>query len=135
MVGLPLHGIRVADFSVLGTGPVCTEALGFLGAEVVRIEDRGGKRDFWRVRIPQLWGILNMNKLSVTLDLAQPEAVDIAKRLVKISDVVVENFRPGAMEKLGLGYDALREIKPDIKCILNDFRLKNLFHFRKTDGI
>lgn len=88
--------------------------LAFMGAEVIRVENRYDVRDIFRVR--QLWPFneINFNKKGVSLDLKHPEAVSLARRLVGKSDVVVENFSPGVMAKFGIDYPSLREVKPDL---------------------
>jgi benzylsuccinate CoA-transferase BbsF subunit len=120
----PLSGIRVADFTWVWAGPFCTLQLAHLGAEVIRVET--ATRPCVTRMLPP-WpnaqpGInrsgyfnqYNQGKLSLALDLKQPEAVEIAKQLVGRSDIVCENFAAGVMERLGLGYEALRMVKPDI---------------------
>ncbi len=121
----PLEGIRIADFTWAWAGPYGTMLLGFMGAEVIKIESRR-RPDHSRMRSlatgPSMAGPdhatifndINLGKMSTTLDLGKPEGVELAKRVVSISDVAAENFRPGVMERLGLGYDALKEVKPDI---------------------
>ena len=128
---LPLEGIRVADFCWVWAGPYCTMLLAALGAEVIKVEGykrpdlirRGTAR--WRVRddpsmievkrVPGAsFNTINMSKKSLALDLATAEGRDLARRLVTISDVVVDNMRPGAMAALGLGYEDLRNLRPDI---------------------
>lgn len=125
MARRPLEGIRIADFTWAWAGPYGTMLLAFMGAEVIKIES-AKRPDHSRMRSlaagPTFGGPdqapifhdLNLNKMSITLDLSQPKAVELAKRVVSISDVVAENFRPGVMDKLGLGYKALEEVKPDI---------------------
>jgi len=120
-----LHGIRVADFSWAWAGPYGTMLLALMGAEVIKIET-SRRLDHTRARSlaagpsfggpDQSWifNELNLNKLSITLDLGQPKAVELAKKLVKVCDVVVQNFRSGVMDRLGLGYSSLKEVKPDI---------------------
>ena len=122
---LPLEGIRVLDFTWAWAGPQGTLLLALLGAEVIKVESRR-RLDHARLRSlvagPSTTGpdhsfifnTLNLNKLSLTLNLSKPEAVEIARALAKKSDVVTENMRPGVLERLGLGYEALRSIKPDI---------------------
>jgi benzylsuccinate CoA-transferase BbsF subunit len=122
---LPLEGVRIADFTWAWAGPYATMLLALMGAEVIKIETHK-RPDHSRLRSlasgPVAWdpdkspifNDLNLNKMSITLDLAHPKAVELAKRLVAISDVVAENFRPGVMDRLGLGYDVLKDIKPDI---------------------
>jgi crotonobetainyl-CoA:carnitine CoA-transferase CaiB-like acyl-CoA transferase len=111
----PLDGIRIVDLGQVILLPFATRWLAWLGAEVILIESR--KRVFQRVTPPFAYGkpgpntgarfnTMNNNKLGCTLNLKTPEAVDLVKRLVAKSDVVTENYSTGAMEKLGLGYDA-----------------------------
>jgi benzylsuccinate CoA-transferase BbsF subunit len=121
----PLAGIRVLDFTWAWAGPHGTLLLALLGAEVIKVESRR-RLDHTRVRSlmagPMLatpdhstiFTDLNVGKLSLSLDLKQPKAVEIARRLVRVCDVVAENMRPGALERSGLGYEALRAVKPDI---------------------
>ncbi len=125
MARLSLEGIRITDFSWAWAGPYATMLLAFMGAEVIKIES-SKRPDHARMRSlasgpsdkgfdqSGVFNDLNLNKMSITLDLTQPKAVALAKRLVGISDVVAENFRPGVMDKLGLGYNVLKEVKPDI---------------------
>jgi benzylsuccinate CoA-transferase BbsF subunit len=121
----PLEGVRVTEFTSAWAGPYATCLLGFLGAEIVKVESRQ-RIDHARVTSltvaasfsnpdkSDVFNSLNLNKLSVCLNLTQTKAVEIAKQLVAKSDVVVENMRPGVISRLGLGYEALREVKPDI---------------------
>jgi benzylsuccinate CoA-transferase BbsF subunit len=122
---LPLEGIRVLDFTWAWAGPQATLLLALMGAEVLKVESRH-RLDHSRLRSlvagPSMSGpdasfifnTLNLNKLSVTLNLSKPEAIQIARSLAKISDVVAQNMRPGVLERLGLGYDDLKKVKPDI---------------------
>jgi succinate--hydroxymethylglutarate CoA-transferase len=117
-MGKPLEGIRVADFTRLYAGPFCTMLLGDLGADVVKIEEPG-EGDPIRAQGPpfhQGQGMsflaANRNKRSVALDLRKPEGQDIARALAISADVVVENFRPGVMERLGLAYASLAASNP-----------------------
>ena len=120
----PLAGIRVLDFTWAWAGPQASLILALLGAEVIKVESHR-RLDHSRLRSlvsgplssPDqsfIFNTLNLNKLSVTLNLSQPRAVEIAKDIAKISDVVMENMRPGVMDRLGLGYETLKAIKPDI---------------------
>ncbi len=112
-----LEGIRILDFTRVLAGPFCTMMLADLGAEVIKVE-RPVTGDDSRQFGPFVgeesayFMSINRNKKSVTLNLKDPLAVDIVKRMIKNIDVVVENFRPGVMEKLGLGYETLKEINP-----------------------
>jgi Predicted acyl-CoA transferases/carnitine dehydratase len=120
-----LQGIRVVEFGGFWVGPYTAELLAFLGAEVIKIESLK-RLDFSReislttgqfftgVNQSTVFSDLNLNKLDVSLDLKQPKAVELAKRIVKISDVLVQNNRPEVMDRLGLGYDSIRRIKPDL---------------------
>ena len=120
----PLDGIRVADFCWAWAGPYGALQLAHLGADVIRIES--AKRLCPSRLIPPwpdnesgvnragYFNQYNQGKRSLTLDLKAPEAIDIAKTLVSKSDIVMNNFASGVMEKLGVGYDVLRRIKPDI---------------------
>ncbi|HJS25899.1 MAG TPA: CoA transferase [Actinomycetota bacterium] len=126
--GLPLAGIRVADFSRVLAGPLATMVLADLGADVIKIE-RPETGDDTRGWGPPFLGddaayflSLNRNKRSVVLDLSTDEGRDAARRLALSSDVVVENFRPGLMERFGLGHATLSAERPDIvTCSLTAF--------------
>ena len=112
----PLEGIRVLDFSIMLAGPYCARLLADVGAEVIKIEPPEG--DDMRLRTPlreghsAYFGQLNAGKKSLALDLKSAEAIRLVHRLVAEADILVENFRPGVMERLGLGYEALHEINP-----------------------
>ncbi len=116
----PLAGMRVADFTLHAAGPFAAHMLSLLGAEVIKIES-SLRPDIFRRPHP-VYGRLDVatfdqvaaNKLSLTLNLKHPEGAAIAKRLVAISDVVAESFRPGVMDRLGLDYESLKAVKPDI---------------------
>ena len=121
-----LAGKRVLDFTTTIAGPYCARLLADLGADVIKIEAPDG--DMMRTRPPlrdgasAAFGQLNAGKRSIALDLKQPEAVAIVRQLVGTADILVENFRPGVMRRLGLHYDALKEIKPDlIYCAISGY--------------
>lgn len=109
----PLAGIRVIEFTHMVMGPAVGAILASLGAEVVRVEPIGGDRTR---RLPGsgagYFPMFNRHKTSLCLDLKQPQAVEIARRLVRGADVLIENYRPGAMERLGLGYEVLSREQP-----------------------
>ena len=114
-----LEDIRVLDLTQFWFGPFCTMMLADMGAEVIRVEPPWGSPD--RVADAYIVGRssytfhqLNLNKKGLTLNLKTPEGIRVFKELVPLSDMVVQNFRPGAMERLGLGYDVLRELNPGI---------------------
>jgi CoA:oxalate CoA-transferase len=112
----PLQGIRVLDFSIMLAGPYCARLLADVGAEVIKIEPPEG--DDMRLRTPlrdghsAYFGQLNAGKKSLALDLKNAEAIRLVHRLAAEADIVVENFRPGVMDRLALGYEALRKINP-----------------------
>jgi len=115
----PLRDIRVLDFSTLLPGPMATLFLADAGAEVIKVE-RPGRGEEMRSYTPK-WGadsgnfnMLNRGKKSIALDLKDPAQRDRIMGLVETADIIVEQFRPGVMQRLGLGYDAVREINPDI---------------------
>jgi len=121
---LPLEGIRVANFGWVWAGPVVGQTLAFLGAEVYKIESRA-RIDLTRTLPPFGGGIADPDRGlacsagwagngSVTLNLRKPGARELALRLVACSDVVIENFLPGMMDELGLGWEALRAVRPDL---------------------
>src|SRR5581483_11576665 len=106
-----LAGIRVLDLSRLLPGPFCTLYLAQLGAEVIKIEEPNGG-DYARALSAEMFALINRNKKSVTLDLRQPSDREAFKRLVKTADVVLESFRPGVMDRLGCGYQELKQLHP-----------------------
>lgn len=139
VAGLPLEGVKVLDHGIVYTGTAATTLLADMGAEVIRIESIQVLQPFTRgmvTRPPrreeptpgyvngdpgerpwERWFQLHAiqrNKYGITLDLTRTEGVEIYKRLVKRSDVVLENFAPGVMDRLGLGYETLKEVKGDI---------------------
>ena len=114
-----LENLKILDFTTLVPGPFATMMLADMGAEVLRIESPT-RPDLLRNMPPfadgqsTAHGTLNRNKRSIALDLKNPEAVAIAKRLVEDYDIVIEQFRPGVMQRLGLGYEQLHEINPKL---------------------
>ena len=123
----PLKGIRVLDLTRVLAGPYCAMLLGDMGAEVIKVEEPG-KGDDTRGWPPFAGGestyfiSVNRNKKSITLNLKAPEGRDILKKLAKKSDVLLENFRSGTMEKLGLGYGTLAKLNPKlVYCAISGF--------------
>jgi crotonobetainyl-CoA:carnitine CoA-transferase CaiB-like acyl-CoA transferase len=115
----PLDGIRVIDLTQMISGPMATMILADQGADVIKVEPpgigdlvraMGGRKS----GLSPTFAVANRNKRSIVIDLKQPRGLDVLKRLIPNADVVVQNFRPGAAERMGVGYDALREIKPDL---------------------
>ena len=115
----PLSGIKVIELGQLIAGPFCTRVLGEFGAEVIKVESPNGGDPLrqWRKLYEgtSLWWLLQArNKQSVTVNLKSPDGQEIVKRLATQADIVVENFRPGAMEKWGLGYETLARDNPGL---------------------
>jgi crotonobetainyl-CoA:carnitine CoA-transferase CaiB-like acyl-CoA transferase len=121
----PLSGLRVIDFSMGWAGPLCTRHLADLGADVVKVES-DTHYDWWRgweppgaadppeYELKSVFNVMNRGKRGVTLDLITEQGAAQAKALVAGADIVIENYAPGVMEKLGLGYDALQAIRPGL---------------------
>ncbi len=115
-----LEGVKVVDFTQFEAGPSCTESLAWLGAEVVKIENPGRGDPGRRLRPgqpdndPWYFHQFNANKKSLTLNLKSPRGLEIVKSLLKQADVTIENMAPGTIERLGLGYDVVKEINPGI---------------------
>ena len=125
----PLSQAVVLDLSIMLAGPYCTQILADLGARIIKLERLEGKGDFTRHLPPHFvkgtsayFHSVNRNKESVVVDLKRPEGRDLFLRLVQKADIVVENYRPGVMERLGLGYAKLAEVNPRIvQCSISGF--------------
>jgi len=119
-LGSALQNIRIVDLTQHLAGPFCTMLLADMGAEVFKVEPPWGDASRASAQYPMIKGqnsyfmFVNRNKKSIALDLKSEKGVEVLKGLVEISDVVVENFRPGVMDRLGIGYEALREVNPGI---------------------
>ena len=129
----PLAGVRVMDMTTAWAGPFAGRVLAYLGAEVIHVES-ATRLDLWRgaghgldpVRYPDLdpgerpynrtvlFNSQNLNKLSFTVDVKKPGGRDVLLKLAAVSDVVLSNFTPGTLARMGLGYEHLKEVKPDI---------------------
>jgi crotonobetainyl-CoA:carnitine CoA-transferase CaiB-like acyl-CoA transferase len=127
MMGKPLSGMKILDFTYLLPGPFGTMMLADLGAEIIKVENPVNP-DLMRLVPPFVDGMsaayaqVNRGKKSVALNLTFPEAGDIVRRLIGEYDIVIEQFRPGVMDKFGLGYDALRDVNPKlIYCSLTGY--------------
>ena len=115
-----LSGVKIVDLTQFEAGPSCTEALAWLGADVVKIENpkmgdpgrrlRPGQPD----NDPYYFHVFNANKRSMTVNLKSPKGLALVKDMLRQADVCIENFAPGAIERLGLGYDVVRELNPGI---------------------
>ena len=108
---MPLSGIRVLDFSWVIAGPTTTRYLAAMGAEVIKVEAPGSGDPG---RASELHTVLGQAKKSIVLDLKQPQAVEIARALAAKSDILIENYATGVMDRLGLGAEALRAVNPDL---------------------
>ena len=95
----PLNGLKIIEIGGIGAGPFCGQMLGDMGAHVVRVDRKGQDRTI----VSAKYDVLHRNRRSITLDLKKPEGIDTALRLIETSEVLIEGFRPGVMEKLGLG--------------------------------
>jgi CoA:oxalate CoA-transferase len=116
----PLAGYRIADFSHVMAGPFCSHFLRLLGAEVIKVESLTGDpmRNYGPFRewdgMAPAFVAANVGKQSIAVNLKQADGLEVARRLVRTCDVVLENFRPGVMGRLGLGYEACRELRKDL---------------------
>lgn len=124
----PLHRIKVLDFTRVAAGPYCAMMLGDMGAEVIKIEEPFKGDDLRHMDKDYLGGEstyflgLNRNKKSIALDLKSPQGNEIAKKLAKWADVIMESFRPGVMQKIGLHYEEIIKINPNvIYCSISAF--------------
>lgn len=129
----PFEGIRVLDFTQVFAGPFATFHLGLLGADIIKVERKGGENmryspgsKVWAERAyAPTWAAVNGNKRNIALDLKDAKAIEIIKRLAAKADIVAENFRPGVMDRLGLGYAVLSEINPRlIYCGVSGFGME-----------
>jgi crotonobetainyl-CoA:carnitine CoA-transferase CaiB-like acyl-CoA transferase len=134
----PLAGVKVLDLSIALTGPYAAALLADQGAEVVKVE-RPGIGDIARWvgvavnGMSALYYVCNRGKRSIAIDLNTPDGADIARRLAADADVVLQNFRPGVMDRLGLGYDGIRAVNPDVVyCSLSGFGAEGPYRDRSA---
>jgi formyl-CoA transferase len=118
--GKALDGVRILDFTHVQSGPTCTQLLGYMGADCIKVE-RPGQGDITRGQLRDVKGqdslyftMLNGNKRSITIDSKHPKGKEILERLVKVCDVLVENFAPGAIERMGLSWENVHKLNPRI---------------------
>jgi len=142
MASLPLAGVRVLDLSRVLAGPMCAMALADLGADVIKVEHpaRGDDTRDWGVRIgtrnTSYFNSANRNKRSVTLDLQSEAGLALARQLAAQCDVVIQNFKVGGAEKLGLGYEQLSEINPRlVYCSISGYARFTVSAQLTTSGI
>jgi formyl-CoA transferase len=115
---MPLEGVRIIDFTHVQAGPACTQLLGFYGADVIKVE-RPGSGDVTRSQLRDVPGadalyftMLNGNKRSLTLDTKTQEGKEVLEAMIKTSDVLVENFGPGALDRMGFSWERIQELNP-----------------------
>ena len=125
---LALEGVKVLDLTQLMAGPYCTMMLADMGADVVKVEKPNGGDDTRRMGPPFIEGEsaaflgINRNKRSIVIDLRSDSGRELAQRMARGSDILVQNFRPGALERMGLGYEQVREINPAlVYCTISGF--------------
>ncbi len=134
----PLEGVRVLDLTTMVSGPVATMMLGDQGADVIKIESPRGDlmRHYGAMHRGMSASFLSCNrsKRSLCVDIKTAEGLEIVEKLVATADVLVQNFRPGAIERMGLGEDAARKLRPDIVFVL-DQRLRRYRPLRPPAGL
>ena len=116
--GLALQGVRILDFTHVQSGPTCTQLLAYMGADVIKVE-RPGAGDITRGQLRDVpnadslyFTMLNGTKRSITIDSKHPKGMDILNRLINTCDVLVENFAPGALDRMGLTWDYVHKLNP-----------------------
>src|SRR6476469_4013328 len=114
----PLDGIKIIDFTHVQAGPACTQLLAWFGADVIKVE-RPGAGDVTRSQLRDIpdvdalyFTMLNSNKRSITLDTKKPEGKAVLEKLIKESDGLVENFGPGALDRMGFTWERIQELNP-----------------------
>src|ERR1700682_3749193 len=114
----PLNGIRIIDFTHVQAGPACTQLLAWFGADVIKVE-RPGSGDVTRTQLRDIpdadalyFTMLNSNKKSLTLDTKKPEGKAVLEKLITESDVLVENFGPGALDRMGFSWERINKLNP-----------------------
>jgi crotonobetainyl-CoA:carnitine CoA-transferase CaiB-like acyl-CoA transferase len=124
----PLHGVRVLELGHVMAGPVCGMMLADMGADVIKLEKTSGGDDSRRMVPPQIkdesaaFLILNRNKRGIAVDLKAPKGIEIVKKLIQEVDILIENFRLGTMERLGLDYETIQKLNPSlVYCSLSGF--------------
>ena len=113
----PLNGVTVIDLGQIYNGPYCTFLMAMAGARVIKVEPKGGENLRRRAKVGGAavpFAMLNSNKECITLDLKSAQGKELFRAMVTKADVVIENFSPGAMDRLGLGFDALSAVNPQL---------------------
>src|SRR5687767_10556678 len=116
--GKALEGVRILDFTHVQSGPTCTQLLGYMGADCIKVE-RPGTGDITRSQLRDIKGVdslyftmLNGNKRSITVDSKHPKGKEIIERLIKVCDVLVENFTPGTLDRMGFTWERVQQLNP-----------------------
>ena len=114
-----LDGVKVLDLTTIYSGPICTTILGDQGADIIKIESPEGDfmrqaLDVERNGVSGMFSMLNRNKRSIVIDLSTEEGKSLLKEMLASADVIVENFRPGVMDRLGFDYETMKSINPGI---------------------
>ena len=117
-MGKALDGVRILDFTHVQSGPTCTQMLAWFGADVIKVE-RAGEGDITRGQLRDIpdvdslyFTMLNHNKRSITVDAKHPKGKEVLEGLVKQCDVLVENFAPGALDRMGFTWERIQELNP-----------------------
>src|SRR6188472_4406948 len=117
-MGKALEGVRILDFTHVQSGPTCTQLLAWLGADVIKVE-RPGEGDITRGQLRDIpdvdslyFTMLNHNKRSLTLDAKNPKGKEVLERLIGACDVLVENFAPGVLDRMGFSWNVIHEMNP-----------------------
>jgi len=117
----PLEGVRILDFTYVQAGPVCTQLLAWFGADVIKGRAPGNRRRHalptavtFRMSTSPYFAMMNGNKRSITLDTKNPDGHDVLEAFIKICDVLVENFAPGALDRMGFTWEKIHAINPKI---------------------
>jgi formyl-CoA transferase len=118
-MGKALDGVRILDFTHVQSGPTCTQLLAWFGADVIKVERSGGTGDITREQLRDIpnvdslyFTMLNHNKRSITLDTKNPKGREVLEKLVRSCDVLVENFAPGALDRMGFTWERIQELNP-----------------------
>src|ERR1700752_1561092 len=119
-MGKALDGVKILDFTHVQSGPTCTQLLAWFGADVIKVE-RAGEGDITRGQLRDIpdadslyFTMLNHNKRSITLDTKSPAGKEVLEKLIKVSDVLVENFGPGALDRMGFTWERIQELNPKL---------------------
>ena len=117
-MGKALEGVRILDFTHVQSGPTCTQLLAWFGADVIKVE-RPGVGDITRQQLSDIpnadslyFTMLNANKRSITLDTKNPKGKEVLERLIKACDVMVENFAPGVLDRMGFSWERIQQLNP-----------------------